>query len=652
LIGKAPAAFGIWLLASGCVLLALLWNRGTQEDISTNQVARLDGLRADKVWFGTPNTLFARQFRNGELLIHAFDVPLANSGGQTRSVSTGASKPEAVAVDAKASRAYWATGGKLSAADVAGSQGPASVDLPGDGYLIAAGSDDSVVAADAAGVVKVFDGARLKLRGEQKVPIENADTMQTAGPYVAIANRSAGSVCVLDLRSAGLSMVEHRTFPSRLLEVAVSDTGRLAVATESGTILSERSFAAPGLVRAIAFFERDTFLVGGSFPGVHLLQENKPPKIFAQSPAGTLSVAWSAGHIAIAGSSRLEVHAYHYGLNLTEHRNRLLFAWSAVTLILLLASIAYAAYDVWQKLRSERVSSSGSRAPAAAPDAVDKAVIELAEPSAELQRAIASGECIVVVGENLSKQSGIPLWSAFVIGLIEWAADLRYIDDTQSNRMREAHKAGRGDDVAEAMVDRFPDQVLQFAQAMYLKAAPMSIVHEALTGIQLGGAITPNLDRLLERAIGARADELLQHPDIAEIRSRVERKERFLLKIRGDWELPASVTLIPSHGYSRCAEQPEYAGLLRYMLASRTVLFLGMNLEDIRMFLEPANLDKVPERKHYAILPRSGVKASGDPVLQRNGVRCLVHPDGNTEQVCLFLKKLGAVAAERGFSLA
>ena len=271
------------------------------------------------------------------------------------------------------------------------------------------------------------------------------------------------------------------------------------------------------------------------------------------------------------------------------------------------------------------------------------------EAPPDLIKAIAASECILVAGEELSKPCGIPLWRSFVMALIEWADDHRHIDRKETEQSRELHRTGRFDQVAAAILERLKARhglVIDFAQRMYLKPAALSNVHEALSGVPFAGAVTPNLDTLLERALAFTPDDLCLPNEIAKISARVSGRRRFVLKIRGHWEQGGSIVLVPSEAFRDCTRSAEYEQLVTFLLTARTLLFIGMSLDDAQTLIKGAALEKTPDRKHYAIVPLSEAPKRLDATFKRSAVRILAYPDGDTQQICDFLNKLKAAQQE------
>jgi hypothetical protein len=323
-----------------------------------------------------------------------------------------------------------------------------------------------------------------------------------------------------------------------------------------------------------------------------------------------------------------------------------LVIWAAMSLIFLLALMVKVFRQIWDRFREAWLWGRAGRAATGRELVPEKGFVDMLEPPSDLMKALSAGECIIVAGEELSKPCGIPLWRSFVLGLVEWAADRRYIDEHETEQSREAHKRGELDRVADAVIERFAQQpglIYEYARGMYLKPAAISNVHETLAQIPFAGAITPNLDILLERSLAMRQDDLFNPDEIAGISARVSEKRRFMLKIRGHWEQPASINLVPGRAFAACAGSPEYRQMATFLLTARTLLFVGMSLEDVRLLVEPAVLEKEPDRRHFAIVPKTEIPRRGvDGVLRGRGVLALVYPDGDTQRICDFLEKLSA----------
>jgi hypothetical protein len=634
----------VWLALSGAIVAALLWDRVTEQRVSNERVDLFPEIDADRVWFRSPGELMARSVRQGEIRVYSIPVPRNKAVPRVRSVSVSASRPTAVAVDPDGFRAVWATGGQINVASFLGSFGTYSAELPGTGHLVAA-AGDLAIAVNDAGEMKVYNISDLGLQREQIVSVQSADMIETAGSFAAVGNSSTGDVGVYDVGSAQLRMVEYRRFGTRLLAINVSTTGRLTVATDRGTILTGSTVAAPGLVRAISLVPSDGFLVGGDFAGVHLVEAAKAPSELARSAAGAVAVASSGEHIAAATPRGLELHAYHYDVAISRRGRDIVTGWLVLTVTLMGAMLSRVVRHLWRRFQAMLLALLMRGGPTGGQVEREKGYAELMEAPADLSQAVAAAECVLVAGEALSKPCGIPLWRSFVFGLLDWAADLRYIDDKEAEQCRHIHKAGELDRVALAIMDRLagqPERIAEYARKLYLKPAALSNIHEAMSSVAFAGAVTANLDVLAERALSIRQDDLFLPTEIAGISARVSEKRRFMLKIRGHWEKPGEVTLIPSQAFRECTAREDYRELITFLLTSRTLLFIGMSVDDIRTLIEPAGIDKPTNRKHYAILPRSETPKRIDNSFRRSGVRFFAYTDGDTQSICDFLNKLAA----------
>jgi hypothetical protein len=634
----------VWLALSGGIVTVLLWERVTESRITSSRLNHFPQIVADRVWFRSPRELIAHRLHDGEIRVHSVPVPLGEASPGYRSAAVDAVTPAHIAVDPDGARAVWSAGGKIKVADLTGLSSNLSADLPGSDHVVAVAPNGLAVAVSSAGEMKVFDTNKLQLLREQTISIRDANRIETSGTFVAVGNLSNGDVGVYDLRSPRLNMVEYRRFAARLLAIGLSSAGRIVVATERGSVLAGPAIAAPGLVRAIDFFERDRFLVGGDFPGVHVIAAANAPREVVRSPKGAVAVASNGGHVAVATASGLELHSYHYGVGISKRGRDILAGWLVLTFVLMAAAFLKLIRHFWKRLQ---MFLFGFLLPGAATreGVPEKPYADLLEAPPDLVKAVAASECILVAGEELSKPCGIPLWRSFVLALIEWAEDCRHIDQQETEQSRELHRIGQFDRVAHAILDRLqgsPGLVADFAQRMYLKTAALSNVHEALGTVPFAGAVTPNLDTLLERALAFTPEDLFLPNEIAKIGGRVSEKRRFALKIRGHWEPGAGIVLVPSQAIRQCARTAEYQQMITFLLTTRTLLFIGMSLDDVQTLIEPATLEKTPGRKHYVIVPRSEAPKRVDATFRRSSVRVFAYTDGDTQQVCDFLEKLRA----------
>ena len=340
----------VWLVLSCGVVTALLWDRVTESRISSQRLNHFPEIRADRVWFRSAREVIAHGLHGGEIRVHSIPVPLEKASPGYRSAAVDASNPTAIAVDPDGTRAIWAAGGKIKMADLSGMSPNLAADLPGSDHVVAAAVNGLAVAVSSAGEMKVFD-TKLQLLREQTISIKDANRIETSGSYAAVANLSSGDVGVYDLRSSRLNMVEYRRFATGLLAIGVSAGGRIVVATERGSVLAGPSVAAPGLVRAIDFFEQDRFLVGGDFSGVHVIAAAHAPREVVRSPKGAVAVASNGGHVAVATSTGLELHSYHYAVGMSKRGHEILVGWVVLTFVLMAAAFMKLIKHYWKRLQ-------------------------------------------------------------------------------------------------------------------------------------------------------------------------------------------------------------------------------------------------------------------------------------------------------------
>ena len=101
-----------------------------------------------------------------------------------------------------------------------------------------------------------------------------------------------------------------------------------------------------------------------------------------------------------------------------------------------------------------------------------------------------------------------------------------------------------------------PDLVNEFAERMYVKAAALSRVHEAIASIGACGAVTPNLDSLVERCFKLQETEAFAPCEATQASSCLMRGQFTVMKLRGLFARPETLNVWPAAALTANAENP------------------------------------------------------------------------------------------------
>jgi len=250
---------------------------------------------------------------------------------------------------------------------------------------------------------------------------------------------------------------------------------------------------------------------------------------------------------------------------------------------------------------------------------------------AELVEACQKGECVVFAGADLNKAAGLPTWQEFVQGLLQWAMENKILDPSLEISYREALQSGQADLVADGVASAVQagdnparDLLLKYLQDVFRKSsAQPTPAHHLLKQIGFSGALTTNLDSLLEDALEAPVFTPL---DVKELLPTLAKRAPFVLKLFGTLEKPETIQISPTRYRDGVADNRVLLEFVEKLFLSRTVLFIGTSMDGVQSNLEALRLRNM-NRSHYALVGVSGREWQAKEVSfqQRFGVQILPH---------------------------
>jgi hypothetical protein len=273
-------------------------------------------------------------------------------------------------------------------------------------------------------------------------------------------------------------------------------------------------------------------------------------------------------------------------------------------------------------------------APSETPDA--RGAVGLTAIPEPLLTAVDSGECFLFGGEELTRNSGMPVWSRFLVGLIDYLADHRAVTREDAEKLHETWKSGRYDRVARCIregVEGSEALAIRYASALYSKPAPLTNTLEGLAKVPFCAAVTPNLDGLVERIMDCEAFAPSQGLTVED---RITESLPFVLKLRG----------IANHGSMQIWRDtaiedmdPNCREALRELFRTRTMLAVGASPDDLHRWLDAAGITRA-DHKHFAIAPAGDreLKRKAETLYRKFHIRTLVA--GEDEDLLPFLQKL------------
>jgi hypothetical protein len=160
--------------------------------------------------------------------------------------------------------------------------------------------------------------------------------------------------------------------------------------------------------------------------------------------------------------------------------------------------------------------------------------------------------------------------------------------------------------VASLGPERFQDTVAE--QSGDYRVADSQLTTGALALLPLisnGPVITTNLDRNLERAYAAAERPFVQRvygANPSEVVPALQRNDRVLWKIHGDWKDPRTQVLTDEEYKRRYSRHEQLGNLLRLALTNRPALFLGASLTKDYTVQVLAQIAKDhPRLKHFTV---------------------------------------------------
>lgn len=246
----------------------------------------------------------------------------------------------------------------------------------------------------------------------------------------------------------------------------------------------------------------------------------------------------------------------------------------------------------------------------------------------DLIRACETGECVLYAGAGLSAQSGLPTWTPFVHGLLEWALQNNFIDKTEADEYHHEVNRGQADPVSDSLVSRLTTNedraaLNEYLRSVFLKRTSPSALHERLQTIKFSAVLTTNFDNLLESVFRS---ELTYTPkDSESLLAALTRRVFFVLKLYGRLDQQDTVLVAPAQYNSAIRNNTLFSEFMQTLFFSGTILFLGASLEGIESYLQGIALPETVVREHYAVVAVTGSawRAKADLLQRRYGIKVL-----------------------------
>ena len=230
--------------------------------------------------------------------------------------------------------------------------------------------------------------------------------------------------------------------------------------------------------------------------------------------------------------------------------------------------------------------------------ATDLAEIPLPNPPRALQREVALGRCVVVVGSGMSARGGLMTWTE----MLAWVADNFSPGDKNVEYYHTELDEGRVDPVAESLRSVLGAEVLA-ERISALVPKEYRDTYEQMRAINFAGVINLNFDT---HATGALDNpSIWSHNDARNCLDQLSRGEPFVMQLNGT--VGAGDMLFSNQDLQDVvAQNAPLRDLLRRLYYSHTLFFLGVSLSGVQNFFRLIERSSQESSQHFALIEAMG----------------------------------------------
>ncbi|WP_437313664.1 SIR2 family NAD-dependent protein deacylase [Sorangium sp. So ce385] len=265
----------------------------------------------------------------------------------------------------------------------------------------------------------------------------------------------------------------------------------------------------------------------------------------------------------------------------------------------------------------------------------------------ELRNSYAQGEIVLFVGAGVSVAAGLPSWTALVRTLVDRACqcgmspiELQEIEDFMAKR--------KFIDALSAVRESLGPQEFGVAVERCLDdrdlPIPDVITAIALLAPRLRAVLTTNLDRLLERGLGADWEATARPTaDIAQ-------RRKLILKLHGTLT-DHSTWVLTREAYDHVMyADHKFQGVFSSLFFSRTLLFIGYGLADDdfdQLLGRVRALSGQQAPRHFALVASEEITPYRRRHLQASGIQIISYPnpDGRHSALASILRSVASAGA-------
>jgi len=267
---------------------------------------------------------------------------------------------------------------------------------------------------------------------------------------------------------------------------------------------------------------------------------------------------------------------------------------------------------------------------------------------ADLVQACVAGECVLYAGAGLSAQSGLPTWRGLLGEMIDWAVRRKAVDDRFGESLRVALRQGELESASESLLDQLGNQrsvLSEFLQQRLLAQTPLSPVHQILRGLPFSAVLTTNLDNILESTFQGRNPAVQTPRNPEPLLTALSSRAFFILKLYGDLRSPDTIILSAAQYEDAIASNRPFSTFMETLFFSRTLLFIGAQLDGIGDYLRGIKFSETRTRRHYALVDVTGAgpawELKANTLRKKYGIEVIPYsPSDGHPQVPQFVNEL------------
>jgi hypothetical protein len=606
---------GLLLALTGAGLLFVAILSDSKEFLTTQPVSSHPRTYS-RMWFGRDGSLTGA-VREGTKLSIDFWSPEGSITDTLEVAMPGAvAEKQPWAIDTGASRVAWIVGASVYCQMLPAPSAKLTITALGyDNALRAVGilPDGSIAVPFADSIIRRWDCATGRPRGEARIALEELDQAVLEGDTLAVSSTQKGAVHLYRFQEPGVwTLAEESAAPEFHYRLSIPAPGFMVAEGSEGFLLNGNARTAPGPVRSVLPRANDV-VITGSFQRVLVLPAQDEIYPLAEAPPNSL---------AAASRSRLAL-SHEQGTTLFRVFTEGRMSGRGLTLSLISGLLLGAAVLLGVAFLGEGAVRACRRPSKREPERV---TIERKIHTAprELVAACAAGETVLWAGAGLSAQAEFPDRATLVGRLLETAAVQSSVPASRIAKLRDAAMNRDAEVAMESLVlemSAHRKELLGELKEIFGQHATVSAAHSILSRIGVGSSITTNYDDLLERVTGSLPGRILNAESDVAVESA---RQAFLLKLYGDLTLPQTVLLTRSE-LRAALDHSKISAFLGQVSKTRTLLFVGCSVEGLLADLTLLDLPRKAVSRHYLLTGVTGEawQKSADKLSVRYGVEVL-----------------------------